>query len=75
MNKIRELTHLDGIKEVSKCIKVIYLQNNPVALKPGYRQHVIELAPTIEQIDTFRRNVQFVIKKEPMDPTMKKILK
>lgn len=75
MNKIRELGDLDGLKEVSKCIKVIYLQNNPVALKPGYRQHVIELAPGIEQVDTFRRNVQFVIKKEPAAPDMKKILK
>lgn len=75
MNKIRELSDLNGISEVKTCIKCIYLQNCPVAFKPGYRQYVIELAPDIEQIDTFRRNVQFVIKKEPTEHTMKKILK
>lgn len=75
MNKIRELSDLNGISEIKNSIKCIYLQNCPVSHKPGYRQHVIELAPDIEQVDTFRRNIQFVIKKEPLAPGMKKCLK
>ena len=65
-----KLKHYDDFKEVEKIkdsLKTIYLQNNPVSMNPNYRQKIIELVPNIEQIDSFRRNVKYIITKNPND--------
>jgi len=60
-NKIKNFADFSHIKELADSLKTIYLQNNPVAMNPAYRQKVMELVPKIEQIDSFRINTKFVV--------------
>ena len=60
-NKLKNFADFSHIKEIACCLKTIYLQNNPVAMNPAYRQKIIELVPNIEQIDSFRLNTKYVV--------------
>lgn len=59
-NKMADFKDFEKLKEL-KSLKTVYFELCPVARNPGYRQQVMDLVPTIKQIDHFRRdfNIQF----------------
>lgn len=60
-NKIHDFADFEHIRDL-KALKCIYFELCPVAKNPGYRQQVMDWAPQINQIDHFRRDMNYVFK-------------
>ncbi len=41
-----------GLQPVKATLAVIYLENNPAAGDPGYKQRITALLPKLEQLDS-----------------------
>lgn len=60
-NKVHDFKDFEHLKELPS-LKTIYFELCPVAKNPGYRQQILEWCPQINQIDHFRKDLQFIFK-------------
>jgi hypothetical protein len=59
-NKLENFVDFEEIKDMTK-LNVVYFELNPVARNPGYRQRVLEIVPSINQVDHFRKNLGYKV--------------
>ena len=59
-NDLKNFSDFEHISQIPK-LEVVYFELNAVARNPGYRQRVLEIAPTVNQVDHFRKNYNVTV--------------